>query len=171
MNSLKNMISDFMEESLELIDHIMSDILELESNPEMETINRIYRGFHSIKGDAHLLGFENVFASAGLGEDQLSLMRSKAVKINKEEIDKLLYRLDEMREKVVLIQSSDTVFSDNLEMIAPTPHKMTHMKDAAAAGQRPTHRSAVSNRYPENADSGIYAYDPATMLRDSDCGG
>ena len=112
MKSLQNIIIDFIDESLNLSDHIMADIAEMETFYDTEIINRIYRGFHSIKGDAHILGFDQISAYAHKAENLLSSIRDQSIEIEKSSIDQLLYNLDMIRTKLENIRKSDIQYVD-----------------------------------------------------------
>jgi len=72
-------IADFVVESGEMLENSTLDMLELEDTGDQETINRIYRAVHSIKGNAGMLGFDNFSVLAHHAENVLSLIRENKV--------------------------------------------------------------------------------------------
>jgi two-component system chemotaxis response regulator CheY len=97
MKNLQLMVNDFLETCNELIDNVTGDVLELEEHHDMEIINRIYRAFHSIKGDARILGLDPLADLAHKGENLLSLLKNREVEVDRSLVDNLLQSLDRMR--------------------------------------------------------------------------
>jgi HPt (histidine-containing phosphotransfer) domain-containing protein len=62
---LNQMLSDFLEEALELLDQLNLNLIQLEEEPENEElINQIFRIAHTIKGSAGFAGLEEM---SGIG--------------------------------------------------------------------------------------------------------
>jgi two-component system chemotaxis response regulator CheY len=61
-----------------------------------EDINKIFRAFHSLKGNARMLGFDRLGLLAHTAEDVLSLIRKGELKIDKAIVDSLLGSMDMM---------------------------------------------------------------------------
>jgi two-component system, chemotaxis family, chemotaxis protein CheY len=97
MEKIQNMVNDFLETCDELLDNITGDIMDLEKRPDTEIIHRIYRAFHSIKGDAHILGLNPLVSLASKGEDVLSLLKNGAMELNGSTVDGLFHSLDRMK--------------------------------------------------------------------------
>jgi two-component system chemotaxis response regulator CheY len=87
---------EFVDESVEVLNHVMNDVLELNSETDSESINNIFRAFHSMKGNSRMLGFERLGAFGHKAEDVLSLVRNKIIVVDKPIIDVLLQTLDMM---------------------------------------------------------------------------
>ncbi len=72
-----DLLREFHSESLELLQFIEQGVLVLEANPtDSETINSIFRAFHTFKGGAGLLGLG---ALRDLAHDLESLLKPFAV--------------------------------------------------------------------------------------------
>ena len=97
MINLQHMIDEFLESADEVIDYLTADVMELEGNQDSALLNRIYRAFHSLKGDADTLGIEPVVRLAHEGENFLSLIRANKHGITKTTIDHILHHLDMMK--------------------------------------------------------------------------
>ncbi|MFZ4438338.1 MAG: response regulator [Syntrophales bacterium] len=88
--------TEFVDESVEVLNHVMNDVMELNSETDSESINNIFRAFHSMKGNSRMLGFERLGAFGHKAEDVLSLVRNGIIVIDKPIIDLLLHTLDMM---------------------------------------------------------------------------
>ncbi len=85
MDEMQEIIRDFVEETTDLLECVNSDIMELEKNvSDIEIINRIYRAFHSIKGNSSMLQFAHLANFAHKTEDLFALVRSGKLAVNKE---------------------------------------------------------------------------------------
>ena len=83
-----DLLSDFVSEIREHIDSLDNKLLLLESNPQdMETINAIFRLFHSIKGAAGFLALEDMAKLAHAIENFLDFARKGALSLTGEKID------------------------------------------------------------------------------------
>ncbi len=78
----QELVSEFVNESTEYLDEAESALLTLEEHPEdIETIDTIFRCFHTIKGVAAFLGFEAVAALSHRAESLLSRARDKEIRL------------------------------------------------------------------------------------------
>lgn len=56
-----DLLNTFIEEAKELLDKMVVDLLELEAKPgDMDLINNIFRGMHTLKGSASLTGLNDI---------------------------------------------------------------------------------------------------------------
>lgn len=70
------LVLDFISEANEHLENAESALLELENHPDDgELINRIFRGFHTIKGMAGFLNLIDIGSLAHSGENLLDLAR------------------------------------------------------------------------------------------------
>lgn len=94
MAGLDGIVEEFVEESRELLSTVGEDIMNLEAGHDDEVVNRVYRAFHSIKGNASMLGFKSLSVFAHKTEDMLSLVRNRQLTIDKPTADVLLKAVD-----------------------------------------------------------------------------
>ena len=75
-----SLIQEFLVESSELLDQAIQDLVVLESAPaDPETLNRIFRALHTIKGTSGFLGFDEMVRLSHRAEDVLNDLRKGAV--------------------------------------------------------------------------------------------
>ncbi|MCF8031674.1 MAG: chemotaxis protein CheA [Desulfarculaceae bacterium] len=68
----------FAEEAREIIDALEEGLLSLEDRPDPETINTVFRAAHTMKGNAGIVGFDDVMELTHLMEGVLDQMRQGA---------------------------------------------------------------------------------------------
>jgi len=92
-------IVEFLEESLEGLDQLDRDLVELEQNPTDESLlAAIFRCIHTIKGSSGLLGFTALEAVSHSGESLLSLLRDGKLVLNAAITTAILAMGDAVRE-------------------------------------------------------------------------
>ena len=88
----------FFEESFELLDVMESGLLDLGiGDPDLETINAIFRGAHSIKGGGGTFGFTAISEFTHVLETLLDEMRNGERSVTRESVDVLLAAVDILR--------------------------------------------------------------------------
>lgn len=90
----QEIVCEFVDESDEVLARVIDDIMTLEKNMDDETINRVFRAFHSIKGGALMLGFDRLGEFGHKAENVLSLVRTRDIDLN---ANVLLHTVDTMR--------------------------------------------------------------------------
>jgi len=89
----QSLVEEFITESLEKLDQIEIDLLELEKtmdNPQQDVIDSIFRGIHSIKGGAGIVRLNEISSFSHAMEDMLKLMRTREIQLSIDRIDLLL---------------------------------------------------------------------------------
>ncbi|MFH1081621.1 MAG: chemotaxis protein CheA [Pseudomonadota bacterium] len=103
-----SLVKDFISEGLEYIDEIEVNILNLEQNPDnKDTINTIFRPFHSIKGVASFLNLERIRDLAHNLENLLDKARNMELRITPPLIDVVLDGADAL--KAMILQLKDQI--------------------------------------------------------------
>ncbi|WP_437204460.1 hybrid sensor histidine kinase/response regulator [Planctomicrobium sp. SH664] len=91
----------FQEETTEHIRALENGFLDLESAPDLESrrllIDGLFRHAHSLKGDARVIGLEELQQVSQRLEDLLDALRRQPAKLTSVEIDSGLKQLDEIR--------------------------------------------------------------------------
>jgi two-component system chemotaxis sensor kinase CheA len=95
---LRSLFKTESEEHLRLLEE---GLLRLEGNPtDGKTLEEVFRGAHSLKGGAAMLGLRSIERLAHGFEDVLNAARQGKVVLSSGEIDRLCKQLDTMREFV-----------------------------------------------------------------------
>ncbi|MCE5242278.1 MAG: chemotaxis protein CheA [Syntrophobacteraceae bacterium] len=88
----------FKEEAAELLSELESSLLDLEENPEdAETIGRVFRALHTIKGSGAMFGFDDIAAFTHEVETVFDLVRNGQRAVTKELVDLTLSARDVIR--------------------------------------------------------------------------
>jgi len=99
-NQLANdpeLVQEFLVEAREHLTAVETGVLTLEQNPgDPETLNGVFRSFHTIKGLAAFLGANAIQALAHETENVLDLARSGQLVLTEEAIDLILRSADEL---------------------------------------------------------------------------
>ncbi len=90
-DDMKEIFESFLVESQELLDALMPDLMQLEtSGDDMDLMNRIFRGFHTIKGTSGFMGFDSITVITHHAEDLLNKLRRSELTITMDMVDVLL---------------------------------------------------------------------------------
>ncbi|MEJ2661019.1 MAG: chemotaxis protein CheA [Desulfobacteraceae bacterium] len=91
----REIISGFVMESLENLETVEFSLMDMEENPDdPESINAIFRSFHTIKGVSAFLGFMRINRLAHRSENLLDKIRSGELGIRPEIVDVILDSVD-----------------------------------------------------------------------------
>lgn len=109
-DELNEILEEFFTEADENLDTLEQDLIKLEaladgasSGTDQETVDRIFRMLHTLKGGAGFLGLEKIAKLAHSGENLLDEVRQGRVQVTKPVMDALLQTTD-MLKQLVLIQ-------------------------------------------------------------------
>ena len=92
-------IRAFAQESRGLIEQLEPSLNELEKNRDLQTINYIYRFFHSIKGGASFMGLSNIARATNAVENMLDQLRSGKILLQiPKHVDLLSHACDFLKE-------------------------------------------------------------------------
>ena len=95
------LLQDYLTECEEYLQQLDQDLVTLESSPEdAELLNRIFRGFHTIKGTSGFLGFTQIVELTHHAEDVLNILRKGERKVTRRVMDTLLAALDQLRRMI-----------------------------------------------------------------------
>jgi HPt (histidine-containing phosphotransfer) domain-containing protein len=102
-----DLIAEFIMESREVLESSETALLELENNPDDdESVNTVFRAFHTVKGTSGFLGLEIVSRMAHLAESLLSRIRNKEIRLVGGYADLSLRSLDMLKKVVTSVEDS-----------------------------------------------------------------
>ncbi|MCP5052857.1 MAG: response regulator [bacterium] len=94
----QEILNEFIIEANELLGVAEEDILEIEVSSDQEIVNRIFRAFHTVKGNAAMIGLDDLAALAHEAEDMLTKVRSGVLTPDKTMTDLLLKVVDSLKQ-------------------------------------------------------------------------
>lgn len=109
--------SVFFEESLEGLDVMEQELLQLEEDSDKENINTIFRAAHSIKGGSATFNFKEVADFTHVLETLLDEMREGERAVSKDVVDVLLKSVDCLRGMINRIQDGEPVGDSHTELV------------------------------------------------------
>ena len=90
-----DLVKDFVAEAAEHIESVEAGLLELEGDPtDSESINRIFRGFHTVKGMAGFLNLTPIGKLAHAAENLLDMARKGNLKLTGMNLDLVFGSVD-----------------------------------------------------------------------------
>ncbi|MBL4574589.1 MAG: chemotaxis protein CheA [Opitutaceae bacterium] len=88
-------LQDFLVEAGEILELLSEQLIELEQTPEdMELLNSIFRGFHTIKGGAGFLALDGLVGVCHVSEDVFDILRNGKRVADSDLMDAFLQVLD-----------------------------------------------------------------------------
>jgi two-component system chemotaxis sensor kinase CheA len=152
----------FFEECFEGLEAMESGLLNLDTgNIDLEVINTIFRGAHSIKGGSGTFGFSSVADFTHVMETLLDEMRDGCRKVTQTAIDVLLESVDCLREMLTLIQNEQ-----NIEEGSVAKHKRAlEIELYDTAGVNASAIPSEINPIKENAKINILSADKTVELK------
>jgi two-component system chemotaxis sensor kinase CheA len=157
----EELIREFITESSEHLATIESRLLVLEKdNSATETLNAIFRGFHTIKGLAGFLEFSEIQALTHEVETLLDLARTAQLTVTPEVVDVVLESTDIVRhELAVIVQRLNGETPSATKVDDAVLERIRH---AARGGAAPMQRDAT----PELSTATVVAEQiPATSMQ------
>jgi len=91
-------IVDFVQESQDMIEQLEPTIIELGQDADPDTINAVFRLFHSMKGSAGFLEFNHITNVAHSAENLLDMVRSGNLELKPEHVNLLCEACDFSKE-------------------------------------------------------------------------
>ena len=110
----KLFMGEFVNECREATDLAVQDILNYEEAPNQDSIDRIFRVLHSVKGNSSMMGFMALAEFVHKVEDACSNIRSGVLEPDKKAIDVLLKSFDLIEDafKNILAAGDDKIDYD-----------------------------------------------------------
>jgi len=105
-DDMQELVQDFLVETNEIIENLDHDLVELESNQnDLELLNKIFRGAHTMKGSSSFLGFNKLAELTHHAEDILNKLRKGEMVVTREIMDTLLEFVDKTKQIISDIEN------------------------------------------------------------------
>ena len=155
-DSMQEIVNDFIQEALELLESLNENFIELEKNPEdKEILNTIFRAAHTVKGSAGFLGFQNIVELAHSAENILNKLRQGEIRLTSEMTDYLLKTMDILRSMIITVSETGSE-GEPPEGNAGLIKKLNELSEGIGAGGKETSGAGASpdsNRAAAAAES------------------
>ena len=137
----REIMGDFVLESLENLSTIEISLIDLEQDSsDVETINAIFRPFHTIKGVSSFLNLEKINKLAHSAENLLDHARNGAIQIDAGIIDIVLESVDMLKKMIQNVQGaleSGSAIDDNINTVDLTRRIEALNTRASSAEEKP----------------------------------
>ncbi len=148
------LLQDFLVEAGEILESLNEQLVDLENSPDdMDLLNTVFRGFHTIKGGAGFLAIEAMVALCHRSEDIFNLLRNGERKITPELMDTILPVLDVLDTQFEALRNGEEVEDADPAMLAAL-EKFTKPESAdeavAPAAEAPTEAEPVAQTPAES---------------------
>ncbi|MBH9330879.1 chemotaxis protein CheA [Pseudomonas aeruginosa] len=108
----EEILQDFLVEAGEILEQLSEQLVELESRPDdMDLLNAIFRGFHTVKGGAGFLQLNALVECCHIAENVFDILRKGERRVSSELMDGVLQALDTV----------NAMFDQVREQSEPTP--------------------------------------------------
>lgn len=154
---------------VETLEHLVLEITG--SHIEPETMNGIFREYHTLKGEAGFLGFESLGKFCHRVEATLEPLRDKKISVNQDIIDILLFFVDRTKLYILNIQNNvqtaeDHEADEKLSLLASYFRDMEQAEEAPAAGDAKSEADSgeFAEAFPLDGDDKEDEEQPAAEL-------
>ncbi len=140
------LLQDFLVEAGEILEQLDEQLVSLEQQPDdMDMLNAVFRGFHTIKGGAGFLGIEPMVQLCHRSEDIFNLLRNGERTITPELMDAVLPVLDVLREQFETLSAGDMPGDADPAMLSAL-ERYTVPESADAPAAEPAATEAPANK-------------------------
>ncbi|WP_028626567.1 chemotaxis protein CheA [Metapseudomonas resinovorans] len=146
----EEILQDFLVEAGEILEQLSEQLVELESRPDdMDLLNAIFRGFHTVKGGAGFLQLNALVECCHIAENVFDILRKGERRVDAELMDVVLQALDTVNE----------MFTEVRERSEPTPATAELLaalsRLAEPAGAEPAPAPVIEEPAPVDASADI----------------
>ncbi len=101
-------LQDFLIEAGEILEQLGEQLVDLEQRPQdVELLNTVFRGFHTIKGGAGFLALESMVALCHRAEDVFNLLRNGERQVDTQLMDIMLPVLDMLNDQFESLRAGE----------------------------------------------------------------
>jgi two-component system chemotaxis sensor kinase CheA len=150
---------EFLAEAAEHLDALNEALLLLEKDPlDEETINKIFRSFHTLKGNAGLMGYQAFSELAHALEDLLSTIRNGKLTATRPIIDVMLEGVDTLEQGLASIKEGEPERINASHLLEELREKTTKKEEQTTSIPADTKLSPEEQRrISESAQEGVRA--------------
>jgi len=153
-------LQDFLVEAGEILELLSEQLVELESRPEdMDLLNAIFRGFHTVKGGAGFLQLNALVECCHIAENVFDMLRKGERRVDAELMDVMLQALDTVNVMFQQVRDAEEPTPATPELLAA----LSRLADPNAAPvEAPAPAAVVAEPVVEEAPAAPAAYGDIT---------
>jgi two-component system chemotaxis sensor kinase CheA len=139
----EEILQDFLVEAGEILELLSEQLVELESRPDdMNLLNAIFRGFHTVKGGAGFLQLNELVECCHIAENVFDILRKGERRVDSELMDVVLEALD-------AVNSMFTEVRERTDLTPATPELLAALARLAEPGGAAEPAAAEAEPEPE----------------------
>lgn len=146
----EEILQDFLVEAGEILELLSEQLVELESRPDdMNLLNAIFRGFHTVKGGAGFLQLNELVECCHIAENVFDILRKGERRVDSELMDVVLEALDsvnsmftEVRERTDLTPATPELLAALARLAEPAGNDAAMSDDALAESEPQVEQAA-----------------------------
>ncbi len=114
----QELLQDFLIEAGEILEELNEQLVELENSPDdMEMLNSVFRGFHTIKGGAGFMAINAMVEICHISEDVFNKLRNGELVITAEMMDTMLPVLDVLNDQFDKLRAAEDPLPASPELL------------------------------------------------------
>jgi two-component system chemotaxis sensor kinase CheA len=159
MEEDEELLQDFLVEAGEILEQLGEQLVELENRPQdVDLLNAVFRGFHTIKGGASFLNLEALVNVCHRAEDVFNVLRNGERPVDASVMDVILPVLDVVNEQFDTLRAGGTPEHADPELL----HKLEALSEPASTEPQ---QSAAPVPAPQSSEPQVPARveEPATQ--------
>jgi two-component system, chemotaxis family, sensor kinase CheA len=126
----EEILQDFLVEAGEILELLSEQLVELENRPDdMNLLNAIFRGFHTVKGGAGFLQLDALVECCHIAENVFDILRKGTRRVDSELMDVVLETLDAVNSMFAEVRERTEVTHATPELLAA----LTRLAEPAGA--------------------------------------
>ncbi len=115
----EELLQDFLIEAGEILEELNEQLVELENSPDdMDMLNSVFRGFHTIKGGAGFMAINAMVEVCHISEDVFNKLRNGELVINAEMMDTMLPVLDVLNDQFDKLRAAEEPLPASPELLS-----------------------------------------------------
>ena len=115
----QELLRDFLTEASDMLDDVDVKLIKLEGSPnDVELLNAVFRGFHTIKGGAGFLDATQLVELCHKGENLLDALRNRKMTLTPDIMDVVLAATGDVRRMFRLMSDGVTLEAADSELLA-----------------------------------------------------
>lgn len=142
----EEILQDFLVEAGEILEQLSEQLVELENRPDdMDLLNAIFRGFHTVKGGAGFLQLDALVACCHIAENVFDILRKGERTVSPELMDVVLQALDTVNGMFAQVRESEEPTPADPALLAA----LSALAQPASADEVAAAPAAVEESEPE----------------------
>jgi len=161
----EEILQDFLVEAGEILELLSEQLVELESRPDdMNLLNAIFRGFHTVKGGAGFLQLNELVECCHIAENVFDILRKGERRVDSALMDVVLEALDAVNSMFSEVRERTDLTPATPELLAA----LARLAEPASADELVQAEASVAEPEPEPEPELEVAQDAAGDITDSE---